>query len=69
MEQTQSLHIIDYIIIIVSFIVSLAVGLKFARRQKTTKHYFIAGGKMPSWAIEYLFWPLCQQHNFSGIPR
>jgi SSS family solute:Na+ symporter len=51
MGQPVSLHIIDYIIIIVSFIVSLAVGLKFARRQKTTKNYFIAGGKMPAWAI------------------
>lgn len=51
MEQTFSLHIIDYIIIIVSFIVSLAVGLRFVRRQKNTNHYFIAGGKMPSWAI------------------
>jgi SSS family solute:Na+ symporter len=51
MGQHVSLHIIDYTIIIVSFIVSLAVGLKFAHRQKTTKNYFIAGGKMPSWAI------------------
>jgi solute:Na+ symporter, SSS family len=51
MGQTASLHIVDYAIIIVSFIVSLAVGLKFARGQKTTKNYFIAGGKLPSWAI------------------
>lgn len=51
MGQTASLHIVDYAIIIVSFIVSLAVGLKFAHRQKTTSNYFIAGGKLPSWAI------------------
>jgi solute:Na+ symporter, SSS family len=51
MGQTVSLHIVDYAIIIVSFIVSLAVGLKFAHRQKTTKNYFIASGKLPSWAI------------------
>ncbi|HWR99628.1 MAG TPA: hypothetical protein VN249_03385, partial [Prolixibacteraceae bacterium] len=51
MGQTVSLHIIDYTIIIVSFIVSMAVGLKFAHRQKTTSNYFIAGGKLPSWAI------------------
>jgi solute:Na+ symporter, SSS family len=51
MGPATSLHIIDYAIIIISFIVSLAVGLKFAHRQKTTKNYFIAGGKLPSWAI------------------
>ncbi len=51
MEQAAPLHIIDYTIIIISFVVSIAVSLKFARRQKNTKNYFIAGGKMPSWAI------------------
>jgi len=51
MGQTASLHIVDYVIIITSFIVSLVVGLKFAHRQKTTSSYFIAGGKLPSWAI------------------
>jgi solute:Na+ symporter, SSS family len=51
MGQHVSLHIIDYAIIIISFIISLAVGLKFARRQKSTKHYFTAGGKMPAWAV------------------
>jgi SSS family solute:Na+ symporter len=51
MEQSCSLHIIDTVIIVVSFIVSLAVGLKFARRQKTTSTYFVAEGKLPSWAI------------------
>jgi SSS family solute:Na+ symporter len=51
MEQTTSLHFIDYSIILISFIVSLFVGLWFAKRQKTTNNYFLAGGKLPSWAI------------------
>jgi SSS family solute:Na+ symporter len=51
MTQASSLHIIDFLIIIISFVVSLAVGLWFAKRQKTTKNYFIASGKLPSWAI------------------
>lgn len=51
MGQAASLHIVDYTIIIISFIVSLAVGLKFAHKQKNTSNYFIAGGRMPSWAI------------------
>lgn len=51
MGHIESLHPVDYTIIIVSFIVSMAVGLKFARRQNTTSNYFIAGGKLPAWAI------------------
>jgi solute:Na+ symporter, SSS family len=51
MGQASSLHIIDYAIIIISFIISLAVGLKFAHRQKNTNNYFLASGKLPAWAI------------------
>ncbi len=51
MGHAASIHIIDYTIIIISFIVSLVVGLWFARRQKNTNNYFLAGGKLPSWAI------------------
>lgn len=51
MAQSTSLHLIDFLIIIISFVVSLAIGLWFAKRQKTTKNYFLAGGKLPSWAI------------------
>jgi hypothetical protein len=38
MEHAPSLHIVDYAIIILSFLVSLAVGLGFARRQKNTRN-------------------------------
>ena len=51
MDQAVQLHIIDYLIIILTFMVSLGVGLRFSRRQKTTSHYFMAGGRIPSWAI------------------
>ena len=51
MGTTATLHMLDYGIIIVSFLASLAVGLKFAHRQKNTSNYFIAGGRLPSWAI------------------
>ncbi len=51
MGNVISLHVIDYVIIIVSFVVSLAVGLKFAHRQKNTTNYFLGGRKLPSWAI------------------
>lgn len=47
----SSLHVLDYIIIIVFLIGTLVFGLVFARGQKTTKNYFLAKGKIPSWAI------------------
>ncbi len=51
MNLSSSLHWIDYLIIVITLIVSLAVGFRFSGRQKNTKTYFIAGGKIPSWAI------------------
>ncbi|WP_346863468.1 sodium:solute symporter [uncultured Draconibacterium sp.] len=51
MDRTISLHIVDYAIIIATFVVSIVVGLRFSKNQKDTGNYFKAGGKIPSWAI------------------
>jgi solute:Na+ symporter, SSS family len=48
---TAKLHIIDYLIIIISLVISLMVGFRFAGRQKNTNNYFTARGKLPAWAI------------------
>src|SRR3954470_8364317 len=45
------LHLVDYLIIILVLIGTLAFGLRFAKKQKTTQNYFLAKGKVPSWAI------------------
>jgi len=47
----NNLHIIDYGIIITSLVVSLYIGVFFAKGQKTTSKYFKAEGKIPAWAI------------------
>ena len=47
----NSIHYIDYIIIVLSLLVSLGVGFRFAKKQTTTSNYFTAGGSLPSWAI------------------
>jgi len=47
----QNLHILDYIVIVFSVVMFIAVGLSFARRQTSTKKYFAGGGSIPSWAI------------------
>lgn len=47
----QTLPIIDYLIIILSLVVSIGVGIYFSKRQENTDKYFKAGGRVPAWAI------------------
>ena len=37
-----SLHLVDYIIIVVFLVVTLVVGFMFARRQNSLKSFFLA---------------------------
>lgn len=45
------LHVLDYAIILIFLIGSLGSGLYFAKTKKTTQNYFLAKGKVPSWAL------------------
>ena len=47
----ETLHIIDYLIIIAALITSLSIGLWFGKGQNNTQKYFVASGAVPSWAI------------------
>ena len=47
----SSIHIIDYIIIAFFLLATLYFGFRFSKNQKTTKAYFIAHGRVPTWAI------------------
>jgi len=47
----NNLHFVDYAIIVISLVVSLFIGVYFARGQKSTAKYFAAEGKIPAWAI------------------
>ena len=47
----MTLHFLDYLIIVLSLIVSIGIGFRFARGQKSTSKYFAAEGKIPAWAI------------------
>lgn len=46
-----SLHIIDYGIIVLLLLITLSFGFRFSKKQKSTQNYFLAKGKVPSWAI------------------
>jgi SSS family solute:Na+ symporter len=47
----SSIHLIDYIIIVFFLLATLYFGFRFSKNQKTTKAYFIAHGRVPTWAI------------------
>ena len=51
MEKVGGIHVIDYAIIIASFVISIVVGLRFSKGQKDTGNYFKSSGTIPSWAI------------------
>ncbi|MGH7237970.1 MAG: sodium:solute symporter family transporter, partial [Candidatus Saccharimonadales bacterium] len=47
------LHIPDYIIIAIFLFFSVYFGFRYSKKQKSTKSYFAANGKIPSWAIGF----------------
>jgi SSS family solute:Na+ symporter len=49
--QLNSLHYIDYVIVIASLVIPLLVTLKFTKKQNNTGEYFKASGALPAWAI------------------
>ncbi len=51
MENAVSIHVIDYALIVATFVLSIGIGIYFSRKQKDTNNYFKAAGKIPSWAI------------------
>jgi len=46
-----NLHIIDYLLIGLSLVISILIGLKFSKKQNNVKKYYTASGNIPSWAI------------------
>ena len=42
---------LDFIIIVAYLAGLVAIGLRFARRQRTTEQYFVAGRSVPGWAM------------------
>ncbi len=66
---TPTLHVLDYLIIVVLLLVTLAFGFRFARRQKTTETYFLAKNRVPSWALGIsLLATLISSVTFLGYP-
>jgi SSS family solute:Na+ symporter len=49
--QHETLHFIDYLIIVIALVTSIGIGLRFGRNQNSTAKYFVSAGTIPSWAI------------------
>lgn len=47
----SNLHWIDYLIMLLTLVVSVGIGIYFSKKQKNTDNYFKAEGSIPSWAI------------------
>ena len=64
-----SLHFVDYLIVGASLVLSVGVGLRFAKAQSTTRRYFSAGGNVPAWAISLsIFATLISSLTFLAYP-
>src|SRR6476620_9895880 len=46
-----SIHFIDYLIIACFLLATLYFGFRFSKNQNTTKSFFLAQGRVPTWAI------------------
>lgn len=64
-----SLHFIDYVIIVLSLILTFWVGIKFSKKNTNTEQYFAAGGSVPAWAIGMsIFATLISSVTFLAYP-
>jgi SSS family solute:Na+ symporter len=60
---------IDIAIVAAYFLVIITVGLRFARRQKTTEQYFVAGRALPGWVVSFsLVGSMIGSTTFIGHP-
>lgn len=63
------LHLIDYLIILLVLGITLSLGFRFSKRQRTTEVFFLAKGNFPSWALGLsLLSTLISSVTFLGYP-
>lgn len=63
------MHIIDYLIVLLSILAAIGTGVWFAHKQKDTSQYFAGGGKIPAWAVGIsIFATLISSVTFLAYP-
>ncbi|MHC4664369.1 MAG: sodium:solute symporter family protein [Planctomycetota bacterium] len=50
-ESEQTMHLLDYAVVICYWAIIVSMGFYFARRQKTTDRYYTGGRSLPAWAV------------------
>lgn len=67
--QGHTIHWIDSLIVFASVLATIGVGLYFAKRQKSSDHYFSGSQNIPSWAIGLsIFATLISSVTFLAYP-
>ncbi|APQ16736.1 sodium:solute symporter family transporter [Maribacter hydrothermalis] len=68
-EAAEPFGVINYTVLVLYLLVSLMIGVYFARKQKSTEDYFVGGGRIPWWASGLsVFGTLLSAITFMAIP-
>lgn len=68
-EATHAFGFLNYSVLVLYLLISLLIGVYFARKQKSTEDYFIGGGRIPWWASGLsVFGTLLSAITFMAIP-
>lgn len=68
-EAAASFGSVNYTVLVLYLLISVLIGLYFARKQKSTEDYFTGGGRIPWWASGLsVFGTLLSAITFMAIP-
>ena len=68
-NMAEPFGLVNYIVLVLYLLISLLIGVYFARKQKTTEDYFVGGGRIPWWASGLsVFGTLLSAITFMAIP-
>lgn len=68
-DATKPFGVVNYTVLALYLLISLLIGVYFARKQKSTEDYFVGGGRIPWWASGLsVFGTLLSAITFMAIP-
>lgn len=68
-EAAHPFGVLNYTVLALYLLISLLIGVYFARKQKSTEDYFVGGGRIPWWASGLsVFGTLLSAITFMAIP-
>lgn len=68
-EAAEPFGAVNYTVLALYLLISLLIGVYFARKQKSTEDYFVGGGRIPWWASGLsVFGTLLSAITFMAIP-